>query len=234
MARRHHDSAKTNDTTQNSALHCLPPEIRNWIYDLVCTKVEKAIVLAGPNPHIPGSTHPLSRTCHQLLQEFGSVYRAKAAFYAAELVCPIKNFAMPYLGNMADYLSELPPLATEDRRRFVHKLSLDNTFDQHAFSAQLLLPRISDNFFDKVAHIGLGFEVAFESKSFDVVYLEHYMSRYINPNLARLSFAHDELWAAVRDAVRKQKDKEAAGAKARAGQRRRKQGAMKKGQPRNA
>lgn len=75
-------SAEAGAITQNSTLLSLPPEIRNSIYELVCTNVEKAVVLADHTPYIAGFKHPLSRTCRQLHQEFAPVYRANAALCA--------------------------------------------------------------------------------------------------------------------------------------------------------
>lgn len=140
----------------------------------------------------------------------------------------MKNFAMPHLSNMADYISELAPHPTRCRRNFTHKLFLDNTFNRHAFYPQLFVPMGSGRVTDKLAGISNGFEVAFDSKRFDVLYLEHYMARYVEPNRKRASIEVLNLWEAVADAVRKHKDWQAAIAKARAEQRRQKKGALRK------
>lgn len=190
----------------DSHLLSLPPEIRDIIYELVCTNVEKATLTCDPGIGIHGISNPLSQTCRQLRAEFSWIYKARAGDYASELVCNIKNFKLPSRskGMVRWVLNNLAPLANGQVRTFTQKLFLDNTFDHQFYaahpSASLFMPqpRASLDPNEERQEFDPCFVIRFDSRTFDVAYLRNFMTKYTD---RRPGTKHIELWLAVEKAI---------------------------------
>lgn len=133
----------TRQQRQDSRLLDLPPELRNLIYELLCTHTKKVATTPGHEVKVLETTHPLSQTCRQLRQEFGPIFASLAPHYSRKILCYVRYFSIPSLDEaMMGYLESLAPPSPAAYRIFTQRLFLDNTFDSHSFSRcpDLLFP----------------------------------------------------------------------------------------------